>query len=145
MTSINRVEPPRQFWIVAIAALLWNGFGMWNFLSRLGMTGEDVFALPVIERQLYMMMPQWITIVTGIAVTAGVLGAISLLLRKPVAVVFFMASLIAVLVQMAHSLYLAGYLDLFAFKTMLIPAVTIAIAVYMLHYSKNAIYFRWLV
>jgi len=144
MDTTDRVEPPGKFWIIAVAALIWNGIGVFSFIARLQMTGEDVFALPALERQVFMLTPEWVNMVFGMAVIFGSLGAIYLLVRRRTAVFMFMVSLVAVLVQVAYSLYLSGYLDIFSAKTMLFPAVIIAIAVFLLHYSRNAIVHRWI-
>lgn len=144
MNIAERVDPPGKFWFVAIAALTWNGIGVFSFISRLQMTGEEVFALPALERQVFMLTPEWVTMVFGMAVIFGSLGAIYLLVRRKTAVFMFMVSLLAVLVQMAYSLYISGYLDIFSAKTMLLPAVIIGISVFLLHFSRNAIVHRWI-
>lgn len=144
MNTAQRVEPPAKFWIIAIAALVWNGIGVFSFINRLQMTGEEVFALPALERQVFMLTPEWVTMVFGMAVIFGSLGAMYLLVRRKTAVFMFMVSLLSVLVQMGYSLYLSGYLDIFSAKTMLLPAAIIGISVYLLHFSRNAIVLRWI-
>lgn len=144
MNTVKSINPPNKFWAIAIAALIWNGMGIFSFIRQLQMTGEEVFVLPALERQLFMLTPEWVTMVYGMAVIFGSLGAIYLLVRKKTAVFMFMVSLVAVLVQVAYSLYLSGYLDIFSVKTMLLPAAIIAISVFLLHYSRNAVIHRWI-
>lgn len=144
MVTEQRVNPPQRFWVIAVAALLWNGIGIARFIAQLRMSNEDVFALPALERQLFMLTPEWVTMVFGVAVIFGSLGAVYLLVRRRTAVFMFMISLLAILVQMAYSLYLSGYLDIFSVKTMLQPAAIIGVSVFLLHFSRNAILYRWI-
>ena len=52
--------------------------------------------------------PSWIYFVFAISVSAGVAGSICLLMRKRLAVLLFAISFVAVLIQMVHTMLIAG-------------------------------------
>ena len=83
-------QPAAWFWFVVIGALGWNGLGVVTFISHVtspaAASGEPVFYSAAF----------------GLAVFAGTLGSLLLLLRKRSAIWAFLASLAGVLVQQAY-------------------------------------------
>lgn len=85
---------PRHFWPVAIAALLWTGFGACDFLMA-NLRDAAYFAqVPPEAVQHLDEMSYWAIGVWALAVWAAVLGALLLLLRSRFAVHAFAASLL---------------------------------------------------
>ena len=76
-------KPPVWFWIVSIVALIWNGLGVMAYLARAYATDEMIAALPPEQQAEFLAEhPAWYTAAFAIAVFAGVLGCLALLLRK---------------------------------------------------------------
>jgi hypothetical protein len=98
---------PRWLLWAGIALLLWNLMGVGAFVSQWSMSADDIAALPQIQRDLWVSMPGWTWAAYAIAVIAGVLGAIGVLLRKWWAALAFSLSLIAVLIQFSYPFLLA--------------------------------------
>jgi hypothetical protein len=98
---------PRWLLWAGIASLLWNLMGVGAFFSQWTMSAADIAALPQIQRVLWVSMPGWAWAAYAVAVGAGVLGAIGLVMRKGWAALLFALGLIAVLVQFSYPFLLA--------------------------------------
>ncbi|HEY9090372.1 hypothetical protein [Parasphingorhabdus sp.] len=104
-------QPPVWFWIIAILALLWNGLGLAAYVADITMSADDYAQLTLEQQKLYANRPYWASAAFAVAVIAGFLGSVMLLLRKPIAVRLFLLSLIAVLIQFGSYFILDGYMD----------------------------------
>ena len=87
---------PAWYWLVAVAALLFEGAGAYLFANSLQI---DPASLPLDQRAIFEATPQWMTIAWAVAIGSGLLGAIGLLLRRRFAEPLLLISLIAVVVQ----------------------------------------------
>ncbi len=102
MTETSDNKLPVWFWIISVLALIWNFMGVGAFIMQLTMSDETRMKLPELERAMYAAIPTWYMIAFGIAVFAGFLGCVGLVLRKAWAVKLFILSFIAVLVQQLY-------------------------------------------
>jgi len=101
-------RPGLVYWIVALASLLWNGFGGVDYLmSKLrnmeyltsAMGGEQ----PAREMlALLDAMPIWAHVLWGLGVWSSVLGSILLILRSRHAAPVFLVSLAAAALSFAY-------------------------------------------
>lgn len=134
-----KVKPPVWFWIVSVIALLWNIMGVDQYLGQAYKT--DRWRSAMTEEQLEMVsnLPGWLTGAFAIAVFAGLLGSIGLLLRKKWSYSLFVISLIAVIVQMGYVLA-QGYFDGIAMTISII-----AFAIFLVWFSKKSISKDWIV
>ena len=105
-TSTNK--PPIWFWILSIIALVWNGMGVNIYLQQAFKTESYQTMYSEEQLEIAANVPAWVTAAFAIAVFAGALGAIGLLLRKTWAVKLWFLSLIAVIIQMGYTL-INGY------------------------------------
>lgn len=142
MTNSNK--PTTLFWIIAVAALIWNGLGVMSYIGQAFMTDEVKAALPETERALYENIPAWVTAAFAIAVFAGLLGSIFLLARKKAARFVFLISLIAILAQMSYNLFMSKAAEVYGPGGVIMPVMVILIGVFLLMYSKKAIEKGWL-
>ena len=74
-------------------ALVWNLIGLVRYVMQMRITEEMVQALPAAERLFYTDLPIWATSAYAIAVTAGAIGCVLLLMRNLWAVPVFLISL----------------------------------------------------
>ncbi|PLX55151.1 MAG: hypothetical protein C0629_13985 [Chromatiales bacterium] len=144
MTERMSNQPTRWFWILAIAALVWNLLGVMAYVMQVSMTEEALALLPEDQRVLYETVPAWATAAFAIAVFAGALGCIALLLRKSWATPVFVLSLAGVLVQMFHSLFLSDALEVYGASGMVMPILILVIAVWLVGFSRSAAAKGWL-
>ncbi|HEX8644497.1 MAG TPA: hypothetical protein VF702_11360 [Allosphingosinicella sp.] len=84
---------PPHLWIVGALALLWNGFGSFNYVMT-QMRHEAVMAkLSASQRAYIESFPIWSEAAWAFGVWGGVAGALLLLLRSRLAVVAFAVSI----------------------------------------------------
>lgn len=123
-----------SFWVIGSIALIWNVMGVINFFVQLN--PEMLASYRESERAIIIGRPAWATIGFAIAVFGGSLGSLLLLLKNPTAFYLFVASLLGVIITMAHTLSVginfgAGEI----FGIILMPMV---VAAFLIWYSKQA-------
>lgn len=128
-------EPSNGFWLIAAGALVWNLIGVMTYLMQVSMTPESLSELPADERALYTNVPAWVTAAYATAVFAGTIGSIGLLLRRRWCLPAFVASLVAVLVQMVHALFMTELLSVRGGSAAVLPVVIIAVAILLVWYA----------
>lgn len=131
-------KPTRRFWTVSAVALAWNLVGVMSYLMSVTIGPEALASLPEAERNLYTDIPAWATSAYAIAVFGGLLGSIALLLRKAWAVPLFVASLVAVVVQMAHAFFMTALFEVKGAGAAILPLLILAIAAYLVWFSRSA-------
>ncbi len=133
MNSTTTVAPKRSlgFWLTGVFALVWNLIGVAMWYMQVNMSADQLAAMTEPQRQVYEATPGWLNIAFAVAVFAGVLGALGLLLKKRWAGTMFLLSLIALLVQM-----IGAYV--------VMPAVLLLIALFLLWYANKAQARHWL-
>ncbi len=135
---------PGWFKVVAVVALLWNLLGCFAFVTDLSMSPEDIAKLAPAQQELYNARPGWALAATGLAVIAGALGSIGLLLRKKWAVPFFVLSLIGIVAQDFGLFALAGGASRAGPVPMVLQAVVLAFAIWLLMLSRKGAARGWL-
>lgn len=143
-TTTPTTPRPVRFWLSAALLLVWNLFGLWMFWSQLSMTPEQLAALPQAQRGLFEAMPSWVWVAYGVAVVAGWLGALLLLLGKRAALPLFWVSLVAVLLQFGYSLGPGGAVAALGPAAALpLPLTIIAVSLYQVWLARTAIRRGW--
>ncbi len=135
---------PKSFWVIAIAALLWNLLGVAIFFLQVSATPETLAAMPAEQRQIYEATPVWLNIAFAVAVFGGVLGALGLLLKKRWAVTFFLISLLALLVQVVGAYAVTPMWQVHGPASLVMPVLLVAIALLLWVYSRKATIRGWL-
>ena len=134
--SNSSTKPTVIFWVISVIALLWNIMGVIAYLSQAYITDEALALLPEAEQAWYNNVPAWVTAAFAIAVFAGTLGSIALLLRKKWAVTLFMMSLIGVIAQSIYSFFIQNYVEITGEKTIM-PTIVFLIALFLVWYSNK--------
>src|SRR5690606_17681300 len=110
MTEPKAGDVPWHLWVVGIIALLWNGFGAYDYLmTQIGGVGY-LTSMGMTQPQIdyFLAMPAWMSAVWAIGVWGALLGSILLLLRLRWAVWAFAASLAAVAVSIVYAYLLSN-------------------------------------
>lgn len=131
-------KPPTWFWVVSIAALLWNLMGVMAYLADAFMTAEALAQLSQEQQNLYEARPAWVTAAFAIAVWGGLLGSIALLLRKAWALTLFVISLIGVLAQNLYQFFLSNTFEVLGSAAMAFPILIISSSILLVVFSKWA-------
>ena len=133
-TPAARAGAPLHFWIVAGVALLWNGFGGFDYtMSHL--QGEAYYrAAGMTDAQIAYMAtyPSWMHAVWAVGVWGSVLGSVLLLLRSRWAVHAFVASFLGALGNAAYTAASPGAGEAMG---LLMPLVILAACLFFIWYA----------
>jgi small-conductance mechanosensitive channel len=129
---------PKMFYWISGAALVWNLLGVAAYVGQVTMSPEDLAALPEAQRALYENVPTWVTSAFAIAVNAGALGCLLLVLRKALALPVLIVSLVAVLVQMYHSFFMSNAMEVMGVAAVIGPAFVIIIGIYLVWFANDS-------
>ncbi len=135
---------PTWFWVVSIIFLLWNLMGILSFVTHTTMTEEALMALPEAERELYASYPLWTQIIFAISVFAGTLGCIGLLIKKKWAKYLFIISLISIIVQMYHSLFMTEAMEVYGPTSVVMPILLVLIGGVLIWFASFSTKKGWL-
>ena len=136
------MKAPAHLWIVGLLALLWNGFGVYDYLmtrtkgavyidSMMPGTGEAAIAY-------INSFPLWASFGWGLGVWMGLAGSILLLMRHRLAVAAFALSLIGAVIGIGYQLMRPA--DIPAMHegfNAVVPYLVIAIALALFLYARS--------
>lgn len=130
----------RSVTIIGIVLLLWNLMGVAAWVMQYGMDLSELAKADPVGARIFAEMPSWLWVVYAVAVGAGTLGALLLLMKKAAAATLFLVSLVAVLVQFGYTL---GATDLIPQKGIVVaagfPAFVILVAIVQLAYARSLV------
>ena len=131
-------KPSVGYWIIAVVALIWNAMGVFQYLASTLL--KDTMSEALTEEQLALMnnLPSWYNIVFAVAVFAGILGCLLLLMRKKLAVPIFLISMLAVIAQMGYWMFATDVMDVYGTEAVIMPIVVIIVSIFLYFYSKSA-------
>ena len=141
MATALQPSPPVWFKLAAIAALVWNAFGVVMYLSAVGVFGDPMAGLSEAERAAAASIPTWIMGAFAIGTFAGLAGSLGLVLRKGWALPLLIVSLAALLVLEGWILFLSGAVDQFG---MAVPIMVVAGALLLAWLAGHARRRGWL-
>lgn len=143
MSNLSTNKPPIWFWIVSVIALIWNAMGVMQYLGQAYNT--ESFKAQYTAEQLEMMSntPAWVTAAFAVGVFAGLLGSVALLLRKKWAYNLFLLSLLGVIVQMFHNLFIVKSVEIYGPAAVIMTGMILVLALVFLWLSKKAIAKKW--
>ncbi|MBT8244753.1 MAG: hypothetical protein HKP48_06165 [Winogradskyella sp.] len=138
---MTTTKPPIWFWIISVLALIWNGMGVLAYLGKAFAT-EEMIAAPPEEQQVEFLMefPAWYTAAFAIAVFAGIVGALCLLIRKKMAYILFVLSALGAIIQ---HIYLFITVEMTGTQ-LVMPILVIAVCLYLIYFAKNSIKKNWI-
>ena len=146
MTEESSAKPSTAFWVISGLLAVWNLSGLYQYYLASTTTPEQLADAGYTALQIAHVVntPAWAHSGYAIAVNAGVLGVIFLLLRKSWAIPAFVISLIGALVQDLDAFVLRGALEHFSSWWLLVPITVIVICVLEIWYSRRAKAKGWL-
>ena len=130
--SGNRV--PQSFWIICAVALVWNALGATNFVVQLNPDMHESYR--DVERLIIVGRPLWATIGFALAVFGGLVGCLLLLLNNSYAYYIFVASLLGIILTIAHALSVG--ITFGPGEIIGIIVLPLLVAVFLTWYSKLA-------
>ena len=104
-------KTPWHLWLVGVVGLLWSAIGAMDFVMTQMKNEAYMSAFTEEELTFFYGIPLWAVITWGIAVWGGVIGSAFLLMRKMLAVWFFFASLIGMLITATQNYFLSNGME----------------------------------
>ncbi|HET6564487.1 MAG TPA: hypothetical protein VFG52_03665, partial [Xanthomonadales bacterium] len=108
------------------------------FVMHVNMSPEALATLPEAEQALYNSYPAWALVAFAVAVFGGALGSLLLVLRKNLAGPVLQLSLVAVLIQMGHSMFIAKSYEVYGPGSVVMPIMVIVVAIYLVMLAAKA-------
>ena len=133
---------PAHLWIVGALALLWNGFGSYDYLmTRMRNTDYLAGMMPTVDPQAMLAwvdaFPIWAQAGWALGVWGGLIGALLLLMRNRWAVPLFAASLLGAVVGLGYQIVAAPPLaGMEGAMNDLMPFVIIVVALALFLYAR---------
>ena len=122
---------PVWFWIVGVLALLWNLMGLGAFATE----SLVIPTLPEDQQELFRVRPSWVYAAYAVAVIAGTLGCILLLMKRKLAIIVFILSLLGVLAQQCYVFFMSDSFKVMGNGAMVLPILILIIAIALIFYS----------
>jgi hypothetical protein len=138
MTELESYKAPIWFTVVSVLLLVWNFLGVMAYISQVTMGPEALAALPDDQRQILENTPVWATAAFAIAVNGGALGCLLLVVKSKLAGLFLQLSLAGVLVQMFYSFFMTNSFEVFGPGAVIMPAMVLIIAVFLVVLAAKA-------
>jgi hypothetical protein len=140
----SSTKPPVWFWVIGVIALLWNLMGVNAYLQQAYRTEAFTSMLTSEQLDLVNSTPAWAIGAFAIAVFAGALGCIALLLRKNWAKSLFLLSLIGIIVQMIYNLFISKAMEVYGPGAVVMPILVMLVGIFLVWYSKRSIIKGWI-
>ncbi len=136
---MGAMKPKTSFWIISTIALLWNLMGVASYIMMTQLTPEvaaETYGQAFAD--IFAAKPAWATGAFAIAVFAGLLGCIGLLLRKKWARLLFIISFVGILI---HNIWgvMAGTLSVIGTFDKVMTLLVMAVAVFLIWFSRQKI------
>lgn len=138
MSEEQDTSPSFAFWVIGAVALLWNLMGLYAYYTDVSATPQQL-AQQFTPEQVAMIeaTPPWATSATAIAVTAGVIASLLLLLRNSLAVPLFAVSLAAVAVQDVYIFGMTNAAEAFGAVPVVLQTIVFIIAAFLVWYAMQ--------
>lgn len=137
-------KPPAWFYVLAGLALLWNVAGLLAVVADLRLSAADIAALPPEQQAMYAARPLWSVVGSVVAVAAGTLASLLLLLRRRWAILLFGVSLVGVVVQDLGIFVLTRAAKTGDMTPLVLQSLVLVIAVALLLLARRARANGWL-
>jgi len=136
MATTIETRAPVHLWIVGILALLWNGFGCYDYLMT-NLKNQTYLSQFTAEQLAYFeSLPAWLTGFWAVGVWGGLAGSILLLMRSRYAVWALGLSFVGALVGMGYQMFMTDMPASMKEGAMgIIPWAVMIIAAFLLWYS----------
>ena len=111
--------------------------GVGAYLSDMFITAEDIAQLEPGIQELYLNRSIFQKVVYGLGVGGGLIGCILLILKKPLAIFFFLVSLIGVILQFIYDLVFTNSYEILGPFSLILPSIVILVAAFLFWYSRS--------
>jgi hypothetical protein len=139
MATQSDAVTPMHLWVFAIASLLWNCVGAYDYtmtylqgLAYFESAGLDAAAFAWFQR-----VPIWVKSAYAVGVWGSILGSILLLLRSRQAVIAFALSLIGAIINFAYQFASDPPVSMHTGAAVVMPIVILLLVVVQWYYARR--------
>lgn len=130
------MKTPWHLWLVGVLSLAWNAMGCWSWYQQIS-GAPAYYATMTMEQLRYIQAtPAWATVAFGLAVWAGLLGALALLLRRRLSFNAYVAGLIGFIASSFNSFALTDGLGVMGAGAAGFSAVVFVLCLVEVGYSR---------
>ena len=140
----NLSKMPTWYWLLAVVVVIWNALGVMTYLADSSISDEALAALPDVKRSIINHTPSWVNAANAAVVFGGLLGGIFLLLRYKLATTAFIITLIGLLLQMLHHIFIANTYEVLTPFIIIMPLMLMLFASGLIWFSITATRKGWL-
>ena len=135
----DTIGAPAPAWlrIVAALGLLWNLFGVYNYLMTVGIVGG-------VDETAASVMAAWVTGAFAVAVFGGALGCLGLAMLKRWSKLLLLVSLLGVLAMDLWMFVLSGLASTMAGPEMGVTTAVVVVAIFLVWLAYDADKKGWL-
>ena len=144
MGTVIGAQVPGWFRLASLLGLIWNAFGVYMYLSAVGLFGDPSAGLDAARRTLAEGTPAWVTGAFAIAVFAGLLGSVFMVARKRLASPLLLLSLLAVIGQCAWIVLISDARAVEGAKALILPCMITLIALLLVWLAARGAARGWL-
>jgi len=124
--SDTQVKTPVWFWILAIIAVLWNGYGVFAYIVTQYQWAPVLEGLTEEQLTYFYSMPAWSTGLWALSVMAAFVASLFLVMRRGPAAILFLFGIIGFLITNIYSLF---FMD--GISIMGTPALIVAVVIFV--------------
>lgn len=132
-------KPSWLFWAVAVLAILWNGFGVFDYWMT--STGNEKYLQEFDPKMIEWIenFPMWRDALWLTSVAAGVLGAVALVLRKRIASTLFLINFVTILAGfVGHDILMASGIEMYGVLGLTMSMVIVGLSGLFWWYANRA-------
>lgn len=144
MSDVTDTKVPTWFMVVAGLALLWNLMGVAVYLGQVMISPEALAALPTDQQAVYAAFPAWATGAFALAVFAGTLGCVGLLLKMRWAMPLLIVSFVCALAQNVYWLFMSNAPQVYGTEVYFMPALVTVIGAALIWFARFAAHKNWM-
>lgn len=132
-------KPSWLFWVIALLALLWNAFGVFDYWMT--STGNEEYLKEYDPKMIEWILgfPAWRKILWMASVAAGLIGAVALVLRKRVASLLFLFNFVTLLAGfVGHDILMANGIEMYGPLGLGMSMVIVAVSGFFWWWANRA-------
>jgi hypothetical protein len=129
-------QTPWHLWAIGIVAVMWNGFGAYDYLATVIPIESYMQRFTPEQRAYFESFPVWAVSAWAIAIWSSVLGSLALLIRKRWAVWLFGLALVAMVVSYVYTMGISDGMEMMGTAAFVMTLIIFVIAIGLFLYSR---------